>query len=152
MARMLFRDNISQFKQQQEHNFLQSLLMWLFNTIPEKLAANKHYSRKQILCHQFMQLIREHGTHEHQVPFYAEQLCITPRYLYEITVRYLNGKTPKQLIDEQLIAEIKVLLNEPRLSVTEIAEQLNFADQSYLTRFFKKNTGFSPKEFRTQKF
>ena len=43
------------------------------------------------------------------------------------------------------------LLNEPCLSVTEIAELLNFADQSYLSRFFKKNTGISPKEFRLQK-
>ena len=63
----------------------------------------------------------------------------------------MNSKTPKQLIDEQLIAEAKVLLNEPCLSVTEIAELLNFADQSYLSRFFKKNTGMSPKEFRLQK-
>ena len=52
---------------------------------------------------------------------------------------------------EELIAEAKVLLNEPQLSVTEIAEQLHFADQSYLSRFFKKNTGISPKEFRLQK-
>ena len=151
IAQMLFKYNTLQFRKQQEFNFLQSLLMWLFNTIPEKLAANKQYSRKQMLCHQFMQLIREHSTCEHQVPFYTEQLCITSRYLYEITTQYMNGKTPKQLIDEQLIAEAKVLLNEPQLSVTEIAEQLHFADQSYLSRFFKKNTGISPKEFRLQK-
>ena len=97
-------------------------------------------------------LLRDLEAHcEHQVPFYTEQLCITSRYLYEITTQYMNGKTPKQLIDEQLIAEAKVLLNEPQLSVTEIAEQLHFADQSYLSRFFKKNTGISPKEFRLQK-
>ena len=54
-------------------------------------------------------------------------------------------------IPYELIAEAKVLLNEPCLSVTEIAELLNFADQSYLSRFFKKNTGMSPKEFRLQK-
>ena len=150
VAQMLFKNNNTLlFRKQQELNFLQSILMWLFNTIPEKLAANKQYSRKQMLCHQFMQLIREHSTCEHQVPFYTEQLCITPRYLYEITTQYMNGKTPKQLIDEQLIAEAKVLLNEPCLSVTEIAELLNFADQSYLSRFFKKNTGMSPKEAKS---
>lgn len=98
-----------------------------------------------------MQLIREYSMHEHQVAFYAEKLCISSRYLHKITVRHLDGKKPKQLIDEQLVAEIKVLLNEPRLSITEIAEQLHFPDQSYLTHFFKKNTGISPKEFRAIK-
>ena len=46
--------------------------MWLFNTIPEKLAVSKQYSRTQLLCHRFMQLIREYSMHEHQVAFYAE--------------------------------------------------------------------------------
>lgn len=85
-----------------------------------------------------MQLIREYSMHEHQVAFYAEKLCISSRYLHKITVRHLDGKKPKQLIDEQLVAEIKVLLNEPRLSVTEIAEQLHFPDQSYLTLSLKR--------------
>ena len=97
-----------------------------------------------------MQLVREHGTRQHLVPFYADSLCITPRYLYEATTQYLDGKTPKQLIEEQLVAEIKVLLNNPALSATEIAAQLNFADQSCLTRFFKKYTGLSPKAYRLQ--
>lgn len=68
----------------------------------------------------------------------------------EIIALYVNGRTPKQLIDEQLTAEIKVLLDDPHLSVTEIAQHFNFPDQSYLSRFFKKNTGMSPKEFRSQ--
>lgn len=151
MAQMLFVDNDSPFRAQHEQNYLQSLLMWLFNTIPEKqAAAGSTFSRKQQLCHRFMQLVREHGTRQHFVPFYADSLCITPRYLYEATTQYLDGKTPKQLIDEQLVAEIKVLLNNPTLSATEIAAQLNFADQSCLTRFFKKYTGLSPKAYRLQ--
>ena len=148
MARMLFTTKMPQFRAQQEYNYLQSLLMWLFNTIPDKLEVNKKHSRKQILCHRFMQLVREYGTREHQIPFYVEKLCITSRYLHKITMDYLDGKTPKDVIDEQLIAEIKVLLNNPHLSITEIADQLRFADQSYLSRFFKKKTGISPKEFR----
>ena len=107
MAQMLFTEPMPQFRGQQEHNFLQSLLMWLFNTIPEKLAVSKQYSRTQLLCHRFMQLIREYSMHEHQVAFYAEKLCISSRYLHKITVRHLDGKKPKQLIDEQLVAEIK---------------------------------------------
>lgn len=152
MAQMLFDSNDSQFRQLQEHNYLQGMLMWLFDTIPEKQTMNTGaYTRKQVLCHQFMQLIREHSISEHQVPFYAEKLCITPRYLHEITTCHLDGKTPKQLIDEQLLAETKVLLNEPGLSIAEIAERLHFADQSCLSRFFRKNAGISPKAFRSQK-
>lgn len=148
MAKMLFTGCTSQFRRQQEHDYLQGMLMWLFNTIQEKLALKNQYSRKQVICHRFMQLVREHGRQEHQVSFYAEKLCITPRYLHQVTMQYMDGRSPKELIDEQLTAEIKVLLNQPELSVAEIAERLHFADQSYLTRFFKKNTGMSPKEFR----
>lgn len=152
MARMLFSGHGSPFRRQQEYNYLQGLLMWLFNTIQEKLSVGRRYSRQQVLCHRFMQLVREHGTREHQVAFYAGKLCVTPRYLHTVTSRYMNGRSPKQLIDEQLVAEIKVLLGEPDLSVTEIAAQLNFADQSYFTRFFKKNTGLSPRAYRLKAF
>ena len=68
-----------------------------------------------------MHLIHEHAAQEHQVAFYAEKLCITPRYLNEITASAVNGKTPKDFIDEQLTAEIKVQLNNPDLSIAEIA-------------------------------
>ena len=59
MAQMLFCGNVSPFRQQQEYNFLQGLLMWLFNTIQEKLSVAKQYSRKQAICHRFMQLVRD---------------------------------------------------------------------------------------------
>ena len=144
MGEMLFEQNEPDFRRQLELNYMQSLLMWLFNTIPEKQAS----SRTQALCHRFMQLIREHGSHEHQVNFYADQLCISPRYLNRITAQHMAGKTPKQLIDEQLVAEAKVLLAEPSLTITEIAQRLNFVEQPHLTRFFKKATHISPSEYR----
>ncbi len=152
VARMLFMQPAPLFRQMQEANFMQSLLLWLFGTISEKIPVGKPYSRKQMVCYRFMQLVREHGTHEHRVEFYAEKLCITPRYLHQAMVEYWDGKSPKQLIDEQLVAEIKVLLADPGLSVTQIAQRLNFVDQSYLSRFFKKYTGLSPKEYRAQGF
>lgn len=150
VAEMLFTGRRNQFTEQQEHNFLQGLLMWLFNTIPEKIEINPDFSRQHILCHRFMQLIREYGAMEHSASFYAEKLCISTRYLHKTVTSVLNGKTPKELIDEQLVAETKVLLCDPGLTVTEIAEQLNFADQSYLTRFFKRHTGLSPKQYRSR--
>ena len=115
------------------------------------VSVAESYTRKQLLFHKFMHLIHEHAAQMHQVSFYAGKLCISPRYLHEITEAYSNGKTPKALIDEQLTAELKVLLNNPALSIAEIASLCQFPDSSYLSRFFKKNTGISPKEYRTQK-
>lgn len=152
MAQLLFSRPSPAFRERLELNFLQSMLMWIFSSIPDTYVSKaESYTRKQLLFHKFMHLIHEHAAQMHQVSFYAEQLCISPRYLNEITLSFSNGKTPKALIDEQLTAELKVLLNNPALSIAEIASLCHFPDSSYLSRFFKKNTGIAPKAFRALK-
>ena len=149
MAAMLFSgDWSSQYMDLMENDFLQSFLIWLFGTVPEKIEIQSGSTRQQQLCQQFLQLIREYGTQEHSASFYADRLCISPRYLHRATTMCLNGRSPKQLIESQLLAETEVLLNDPSFTVTEIAERLNFPDQSYLTRFFKRHTGLSPRQYR----
>lgn len=151
MAKMLFTQPAGLFKERLELNFLQSMLMWIFSTIPDTyVSVARSYTRKQLLFHRFMHLIHEHALREHQVGFYADRLCISSRYLNEITVEYSKGKTPKELIDEQLTVEIKVQLNKLDLSVEEAAGICCFPDSSYLSRFFKKHTGITPKEFRNR--
>ena len=151
MAKMLFTQPAGLFKERLELNFLQSMLMWIFSTIPDTyVSVARSYTRKQLLFHRFMHLIHEHALREHQIGFYADRLCISPRYLNEITVEYSKGKTPKELIDEQLTVEIKVQLNKLELSVEEVAGICCFPDSSYLSRFFKKHTGITPKEFRNR--
>ena len=104
-----------------------------------------------MLFHRFMHLVHEYALKEHQVSFYAEKLCISPRYLCAITATYSQGKTPKQLIDEQLSAEVMAQLNNLDLSLSEIATICSFPDSSYLSRFFKKIMGISPNEYRQKR-
>ena len=148
LASDLFEGHRSQYRELQEFNFLQGLLLWQFSTVPDKIEVSPKLSTLQILCQKFLQLVREHGAKNHDVMFYAERLCVSARYLHRATSLCLDGKSPKDLIDSQLVAEIKVLLDDPTISVTSIAQQLNFADQSYLSRFFKRHTGLSPQEWR----
>ena len=151
MAKMLVTQPAGLFKERLELNFLQSMLMWIFSTIPDTyVSVARSYTRKQLLFHRFMHLIHEHALREHQIGFYADRLCISSRYLNEITVEYSKGKTPKELIDEQLTVEIKVQLNKLDLSVEEVAGICCFPDSSYLSSFFKKHTGITPKEFRNR--
>ena len=140
MGQLLFTQPPSAFSERLELNFLQGMLMWIFSAIPDTyVSVAESYTRKQLLFHKFMHLIHEHAAQMHQVSFYAGQLCISPRYLHEITETYSNGKTPKALIDEQLTAELKVLLNNPALSIAEIASLCQFPDSSYLSRFLPEN-------------
>lgn len=151
-AKMFFSGSYrSQYMDILEFDYLQAFLIWLFGTVPEKLENESQYTRQQQLCQRFLQLLREYAPKEHTAAFYAEKLCISPRYLHKATTMCLGGKSPKQLIEGQLLAETKVLLSNPSLTVTEIAEQLSFPDQSYLTRFFKRHTGMSPRQFRQRK-
>ncbi len=152
MAKMLFAENPGPFTERLSENYLQSMLMWIFSSIPEQyVSATESYTRKQVLFHRFMHLIHEYALKEHQVSFYAEKLCISTRYLCAIPASRSQGKTPKQLIDEQLSAEVMVQLNRLDLSLSEIAAVCSFPDSSYLSRFFKKITGVSPNEYRSKR-
>lgn len=120
--------------------------------------CNKYYPQQEeeeltgkgrLLVKRFKQLIEENFVNQHLVRDYAESLNVTPNHLNE-TVRQLTGFTAKDLIKERLILEAKRLLSHTELNITEIALRLNFEDQSYFSRFFKKNIGIAPNEFRKQ--
>ena len=74
-------------------------------------------------------------------------MFITPRYLSTI-VQAVSGETAKNIIDKHVILEIKVLLESTELSIQEIANRLQFPDQSFFGRYFKKHTGISPMNYR----
>lgn len=95
----------------------------------------------------FVTLLNEYGSREREVSFYAEKLCISTRYLSTI-VQATSGRTVKSMIDDVVLLELKILLQTTDLSIQEIAYRLNFPDQSYLGRFFRKHTGQSPTAFR----
>lgn len=78
---------------------------------------------------------------------YAQLLNITPTHLPK-SIKKATGKTPTQLINDMIVLEAKVLLKNTRLSVSEIAYQLNFEDPAYFNRFFKKQTSQTPSDFR----
>ena len=57
----------------------------------------------------------------------------------------------KEIIDENLILELKMALQSTGMSLKEIADKYHFPDQSFFGRYFKKHTGMSPKEYRAKK-
>ncbi len=100
-----------------------------------------------LLVKRFFQLVEENYQNNYNVNHYAKLLAITPNHLTQ-TVRQLTGRTSNEILQSKQILEIKRLLIHTSLSVTQIADELHFNDQSYFTKFFKKNTGVTPGQFR----
>ena len=117
----------------------------LYKTDENLLAKGKGH----IMVKKFFKLVEENYQNNLSVNEYADKLAITPNHLTQ-TVNQLTGKTSSQIIKAKQVLEIKRLLVHTNLSVTEIAFRLNFPDQSYFTKFFKREAGLSPLQYRVK--
>jgi AraC family transcriptional activator of pobA len=94
------------------------------------------------------ELLLEHYFKQEKLPsFYAGKLNITLKHLNRICNEILK-KTATEVITNRVVLEIKRMLIDKQLAVNEIAFAVGYEDYSYFSRFFKKQTGFSPTEFR----
>ncbi|NSL89275.1 AraC family transcriptional regulator [Chitinophaga solisilvae] len=98
---------------------------------------------------EFKKLLHRHFNTLHEVQDYAAKMHITPRQLNSLAQK-LTGQTAGALIRDRILLEARRLLVLEESSVKEIAYQVGFEDPAYFNRFFKKNTGQSPLQFREQ--
>jgi AraC family transcriptional activator of pobA len=125
------------------------LQLWLAKASAIKINTldNKNVKEIDRLMEQFRALIDQHFLTLHKPGDYAELLHISPNILTKRAAKYF-GKTPSQLISEKLILEAKRQLHLTRKSIKEIAYLMNFQDEFYFSRVFKKFTKVSPQTFR----
>ncbi|MBQ7526164.1 MAG: helix-turn-helix domain-containing protein [Bacteroidaceae bacterium] len=123
------------------HDFIHSQVVY---AKPDETAhrAIDHYNA-------FVSLVAEHYRTAHDVAFYADHLCITTRYLSEVTNRVV-GKSPKQIIADYIMSEAKKYLGTTRLTIQEIADRLGFSSQALFCKFFKSQEKTSPSEYRNK--
>jgi AraC-like DNA-binding protein len=126
-------------------SFILDVTHILKNKTESKVCSQS--TRKEELFYKFLNLLLENYKEQHEVAFYAEKLFITPQYLTHI-IKELTGKTTNKWIDDTLILEARKLLKTTQTTVQQIADLLNFSDQSTFGKFFKKYHGISPAEYR----
>jgi len=110
-------------------------------------ASTDRKRRPADLYNDFVSLLSQHYAEAHDVAFYADRLCITPRYLTTITDQVV-GVTPKQVIQNFLTSQACQLLITTRLTVLEIAQRLGFRSEVAFCTFFRREKGKTPGEFR----
>lgn len=133
-----------------EMDMVRSIMLQLFISIARlglNTANNTAPSYNYTLLRNFQKLIEKNYTTIKLPKEYAELLYITPNHLNALCNDVL-GISAGEVIRNRIALEAKRLLINNDLTVLEIANQLNFGDNSYFTKFFKKQVGQTPEEFR----
>lgn len=104
-------------------------------------------SKRDLVMMSFMKLVWQHALVEHQVDFYADKLCISAKHLSRLLKEVL-GKTPHEVICDELIKRATERLDDENIPISQIAEELHFSDQAAFCKFFKKHHAVSPMEYR----
>ena len=104
-------------------------------------------SRQNEILNQFFPLLREHSSVKREVSFYADKMCLTPKYL-STRIKKITGKSVFEWINAATIIKAKVLLKTNDKSIAQISEEMNFPNPSFFSRFFRKHTGMTPNEYR----
>lgn len=104
-------------------------------------------NHQETIRERFKNLVDGYCDQQHSVSWYARAMFISPDYLSKI-IRMYDGRSARAWINASIIEKAEFMMKQPDLSLKEISDRLNFPDQSSFGRFFKSNTGQSPKEFR----
>lgn len=104
-------------------------------------------SHKEKIAFKFALLVSEHSATHREVAFYADKLCITPVYLTQV-IQEVNGQGAREMIADYVVVSIKSMLRDADLAIKDVARLTGFATQSSLSRFFRRETGMSPSEYR----
>jgi AraC-like DNA-binding protein len=106
-------------------------------------------SRQRQMLEQFIKLAINDHTREHLVGYYADKMCVTPKYLSKI-VKEASGRSVPDWLNELLILDAKNMLRHSDMTIKEISARLNFPSQSFFFRFFKNHTGQTPTQYRDE--
>ena len=121
----------------------------------EYLQRNPQYRPDEVksyrvreLFNRFMMLLEKDYKISRDVNYYAAQMNISSKYLTNI-VNQVTGHTPKTIIDQYVILQLKMHLKRTTQSIKEMAWEFHFADVSFFCRYFKKHTGLTPQQIRS---
>lgn len=123
------------------------LELWTREISHSRKAENPSTARINQLLERFIALVTEYHNTERGVAFYADKLCLSPKYLSKL-IKQASGRSAPAWIDSFVILEAKNLLKYSDKSVKQIVYDLHFPNQSVFYKFFKTHTGMTPSEYR----
>lgn len=112
-------------------------------------GSNNLLRQSDVLFKRFMELLTGCKVKPRTVNWYANNLCVTPKYLSTVC-KQVSGKTAFEWINEYVGIDIKHMLKNTNLTIKEITDELNFPNMSFFGKYCRNHFGISPSEFRKQ--
>lgn len=132
-------------------DLVRTLLLAMFydvgNIIYRVKENDKPKTRAEVIFANFIKMVEANFRKERRVKWYSQQLCITPKYLTEM-VKAASKRTPNEWLDNYTLMELRVMLKNSPKSIKEIAEEMNFPNQSFMGKYFKLHVGITPSQYR----
>ena len=150
MIKDKIRDADNKYRMQIIRNYCRITFYNIYNLIMNAQKEQNYDSPKSNdarIYERFIKSVEKNYREKHSVNDYADELCLTPKYL-STTIKQASGKHAAEWIREYIILKAKALLKSTKMSLQDIAEELNFSSPSHFGRFFKRYTGHTPKEYQ----
>lgn len=147
------RDKLRQPDFRFKHDILKGYLQVLYGEICQLMAPlveeqdTRQGSRRRQIFDRFLEELRQHYASERSIQFYADRLCLTPKYLSQV-IHTVSGRYAGDWIRDYVILEAKALLKSGQYTVQQVSDMLNFANQSFFGVYFKKAVGCSPTAYK----
>ena len=133
---------------QQVLRMLYAIFLLDLQNAQDRIIVHRHVPQRiEEIFIGFNRLLPLHFVEHHDIGFYADRLHITSDYLSRV-VKRVTGRTVIDYINQMLLMEASFLLRTSKLSIAQIGQRLNFADAPSFTKFFSRQKGMTPKEYR----
>lgn len=134
-------------------SFLRTLLLMICEGFMEHVdtphVADTSTIRDKDIFGKFLTLIASEQYKHRQVSYYADKLCLTPKYL-SIVCQRVSGKAPMQWITESTMEDCYMMLRDTNKTVKEISDSLGFPNSSFFGQFFRRQAGMTPLDYRAK--
>lgn len=110
-------------------------------------SQSAQMTSQQEICEHFITLVSEHFKQERDIGYYAEQLCVSNKYLSTL-LKQNTGMTALEWIERYVVLYAKSCLSSTAMTIQQISDELEFPSQSVFGKYFKRVEGFSPKAYR----
>lgn len=143
-------ENDNPFRKEILQGYVRALMYTILHKLLETLQQLPEHiqnNRQHEIYMQFIREVQRNYQKERSVAYYADRLCITPKYLSQ-TVLKASGRLAGEWISEYVILEAKALIKSHCYTIQQISEMLHFPNPSFFGRYFKKKVGCTPKAYQ----